>query len=45
MSEERFHLLQTFLRFANNKNFENDSPNQSLFKIQQILDHPTKKLC
>lgn len=43
ISEKRFHLLLKFLHFVNNKEFDANSPNRRLFKIQPILDYLKEK--
>lgn len=43
MSEQRFHLLQKFLHFANNEEFNGATMNKKLFQIQPVLNYLKEK--
>ena len=43
ISEERFHLLQKFLHFANNEEINDRTINRKLFKIAPILNYLRNK--
>lgn len=43
ISERRFHLIQKFLHFANNEDYDSSGLSKKLFKINPILNHLRKR--